>query len=42
MRRAWVAPSVKPLAFDFGSGHDLTMQENEPCVGLRADNMEPA
>ena len=27
---------------DFGSGHDLTVLEFEPHVGLRADSVEPA
>ena len=28
-------------ASDFGSGHDLTVREFEPRVGLRADSLEP-
>ena len=28
-------------ASDFGSGHDLTVCEFEPRVGLRADGSEP-
>ena len=28
-------------ASDFGSGHDLTVCEFEPCVGLCADSSEP-
>ena len=27
---------------DFSSGHDFTIHETEPCVGLCADSMEPA
>ena len=26
---------------DFGSGHDLTVREFQPCVGLCADGSEP-
>ena len=36
---AWVAQSVKHL--DFSSGHDLTVREFEPHVGLWADGSEP-
>ena len=39
---AWVAQSVKRLTFDFGSGHDLTVCEIGPHIGLRADNTETA
>ena len=28
-------------ASDFGSGHDLTLREFEPHIGLRADSSEP-
>ena len=42
VRVAWVAQSVKCLILDFGSGHDLTGHESEPCVGLCADSAEPA
>ena len=31
---AYVAQSVKSLTPDFGSGHDLTGCEMEPCIGL--------
>ena len=34
--------SVRHLTLDFCSGHDLTVCEFEPHVGLRADNAEPA
>ena len=27
---------------DFGSGHDLMVRENEPCIGLWPDSVEPA
>ena len=33
-RVTWVAPSVECRTLDFGSGHDLTVREFEPCVGL--------
>ena len=36
-----VAQSVKRLTLDFGSGHDLTVCEFEPCIGLCADSAEP-
>ena len=39
---AWVAQWVKHLALDFGSGHDLTVREFEPRVGLCAEGAEPA
>ena len=41
-RGAWVAQLVKRLTPDFGSGHDLTVCEIEPRVGLCADSVEPA
>ena len=31
---AWVAQSVEYLTLDFGSGHDLTVCEIKPPVGL--------
>ena len=34
--------SVKHLALDFSSGHDLTVCEFEPHMGLCADSSEPA
>ena len=34
----WVAQSFKHPTFDFSSGHDLTVWEIEPHVGLCADN----
>ena len=37
-----VALSVECLTLDFGSGHDLTVHEFEPRVGLCADGAEPA
>ena len=41
-RGAWVAQSVEWPTLDFGSGHDLTVCEFEPHVGLCADSIEPA
>ena len=35
-RGTWVAKSVKRPTPDFGSGHDLTVCEFKPYVGLRA------
>ena len=37
-----MAQSVKHLTLDLGSGHDLTVGEFEPRVGLWADSAEPA
>ena len=37
----WVAQSVMCPTLDFGSGHDLTVHETEPRVGLCADRAEP-
>ena len=34
--------SVKTPAFDFGSGHNLTVHGTEPSVGLHAESEEPA
>ena len=42
VRGAWVAPSVKCEALDFGSGHGLKVCEFEPGIGLHADSAEPA
>ena len=36
-----MAQSVKHLTLDFGSGHDLTVHEFEPCIGLCADSADP-
>ena len=33
-RGAWVALSVKRLTLNFGSGHDLTVREFNPCIRL--------
>ena len=41
-RGSWVARSVKRLTLHLGSGHDLTVCEIEPCVGLCTDSEEPA
>ena len=38
----WVAQSVKRLTLGFGSGHDLTVHEFEPCVGSALTSVEPA
>ena len=40
VRRARVAQLVKRLTLDFGSGHDLTLREFEPRIGLHADSSE--
>ena len=37
-----MAQSVRHLTLDFSSGHDLTVREIEPLVGLHADSTEPA
>ena len=37
-RGAWVAPSVKRLTLDFGSGHDLMAHG----IGLCTDSAGPA
>ena len=37
-----MAQSVKHPTPDFGSGHDLTVREFEPHIGLCADSAEPA
>ena len=39
---AWVAQSVKHLTLDFGSGHDLTVHELEPHIGLWVDSVGAA
>ena len=41
-RGTWVAQLVKRLTLGFGSGHNLTVREFKPCVGLCADSSEPA
>ena len=38
----WVAQSVKHLADDFGSGHDVIICGNEARIGLCADGVDPA
>ena len=38
----WVAQSIKRLTLDFGSGHDLTVCETGPRVGVCTDSSEPA
>ena len=42
VRGAWMAQSVKRLTLDLGSGHDLSVREFEPRIGLWADSVEPA
>ena len=37
-----MAQSVEHLTLGFGSGHDLTVHEFEPRIGLCADSAEPA
>ena len=37
-----MAQSVNRLTLDFGSGHDVTVPETEPRVGLCAESTEPA
>ena len=37
-----MAQSATSLALDFCSGHDLTVCETEPRVGLCTDSTEPA
>ena len=37
-----MSQSVKYLTLGFGSGHDLTVCEFEPCFELRAVSVEPA
>ena len=39
LRGACVAPSVKHLPLDFGSGHDLTVCEIEAHMGLCTDSV---
>ena len=42
LRGTWGAQSIKCLTLGFCSGHELTVREFEPRVGLRADRVEPA
>ena len=37
-----MAQSVKRLTLDLGSGHNLTVGEVEPRIGLCTDREEPA
>ena len=37
-----MAQPVNLPTLGFGSGHDLTVCEFEPCVSLHADSAEPA
>ena len=34
-----MAQSVKRPTLDFGSGHDFTICESEPCLGLYSDSV---
>ena len=36
-----MAQSVKHPNLDFGSGHDLTVCEIDPCIGLCVESVEP-
>ena len=36
-----MAQGLKHLTLDFGSSHDHTVGEFEPCVELYTDSMEP-
>ena len=38
---AWVAQSLEHPTLDFDAGHDFTVHEFEPCIGLCA-SVEPA
>ena len=38
----WVAQLVKRPTLDFHLGHDLTVGEFKPRIGLHTDSMEPA
>ena len=37
IRGTWMAHSVKQLTLDFNLGHDLTVHEIEPHIGLYTD-----
>ena len=37
-----MAQSVKSPILGFNSGHDLTVHEFQPDIGLHADSVEPA
>ena len=37
-----MAQSVEPPTLDFLSGHDLSVREFQPHIGLHADSAEPA
>ena len=37
----WVTHLVKCLTPDFGSSHDITVREIEPCGGFCAHSAEP-
>ena len=42
IKGTWVAQSVEHPTLDFSSGHDLTVREFNPCVGLCTDSAEPS
>ena len=42
LQGAWEARLAKHPTLDFGSGHDLTVCEFEPHIGLSADGTESA
>ena len=42
LRGTWVAQSVKRPTLGFSSGHDLTVHEIEPRLGLCAGSADPA
>ena len=39
---AWIAQLVRHPTIDFSSGHELTVREFQPHVGLCADSVESA
>ena len=42
MQGTWAAQSVERQTLDFRSGHDLTVREIKPRVGLCADSVGTA
>ena len=41
VRGAWVAQLVKHLTLDFGSDHNFSVHDFEPCIRLCADSVQP-
>ena len=41
-RGTWAAQSFERLTLGFSSGHDLTVHEFKPRIGLCTDSVEPA